>query len=140
MLPVLSDTMMPVPTKRFDSLFDRIFLDGDSPGRAWSPVPMGMWEDDDFIHIEADLPGVSEEDVELFVHDGMFFIRGERKPEEGRKALYDGRTFGRFERAITLPEAVKVDDVQATLTHGILRVALPKSPDAKPRKIALKTG
>jgi HSP20 family protein len=69
----------------------------------------------------------------------MLFIRGERKPEEDRQYLYNGRAWGRFERVITLPEAVDADNVQAELSNGILRVALPKSPQAKPKKITLKT-
>jgi HSP20 family protein len=69
----------------------------------------------------------------------MLFIRGERKPEEGRQYLYNGRVWGQFERVITLPEAVDADNVEAELTDGILRVALPKRPEAKPKTIMLKT-
>ena len=76
----------------------------------------------------------------MTVHNGMLFIRGERRPEEGRRYLYNGRSFGRFERVITLPEAVKTDDVQATLKDGILSITLPKSPEAKPKKITLQAG
>ena len=59
----------------------------------------------------------------------MLFIRGERKPEEGRRYLYNGRSYGRFERVITLPEAVNADEVQATLNDGVLR----DRPAQKPR-------
>jgi len=76
--------------------------------------------------------------VEVTVHNEMLYIRGERKREEGRQYLYNGRTDGRFERAITLPEPVKTDDVRATLTDGVLQVALPKSPEAKPKRIAIQ--
>ena len=69
----------------------------------------------------------------------MLFIKGERKPEEGRRYLYNGRPYGRFERVVTLPEAVTTDGVQAELKDGVLRIELPKSPEARPRKIALKT-
>jgi len=145
MLPVLRNKMAfaPVatsPINRLDSLFDRVFGDdGGIMGQAWSGAPVAMWEDDDHIGIEAELPGVAETDLDITVHNGLLFIRGERKPEEGRRYLYNGRSYGRFERVITLPESVNADGVQATLTDGVLRVDLPKSPEAKPKKITVKT-
>jgi len=144
MLPVLrnNSALAPVatsPIHRLDSLFDRVFGDdGGFMSQAWSWAPVAMWEDEDSIGIEAELPGLSDRDVEVTVHNGMLFIRGERKPEEGRRYLYNGRSFGRFERVITLPEAVMTDDVQATLTNGVLTVNLPRSPEAKPKKITLR--
>jgi len=146
MLPVLRDNPMSAPVatgpviNRWNSPFDRFFGgDGGFMGQPWSGVPVAMWEDDDHIWIEAELPGVADKDVDITVHNAMLFIRGERKPEEGRRYLYDGRPFGRFERVITLPEAVDTDEVLATLKDGVLHIDLPKSPEAKPKKIALKT-
>jgi len=78
--------------------------------------------------------------VDVTVHNGLLFIRGERKPEEGRRCLYNGRSYGRFERVITLPEAVKTDDVVAKLTAGVLCIDLPKCPEARPKKITLQAG
>jgi HSP20 family protein len=144
MLPTLRNNTAPAPAtagpiNRLDSLFDRFFGDGGFMGQAGSWAPVAMWEDDDHVYVEAELPGVSHEDVDVTFQNGMLFIRGERTPEEGRRYLYNGRTYGRFERVITLPEAVKTDDVQATLTNGVLFIDLPKSPEAKPKKITLQT-
>jgi HSP20 family protein len=131
------------PVNRLEGLFERFFDDsffnyGFAP--EWGAgVPVALWQDEDHFYIEAELPGLTEQDVDVTVHNGMLFIRGERKPEEGRQYLYNGRAWGRFERVITLPEAVDADNVQAELANGILRVALPKSPEAKPKKITLKT-
>jgi HSP20 family protein len=148
MLPALRNTIAGTtpwmaPVNRLERLFDRFFDDsffnyGVTP--EWGAgVPVSLWQDEDHVYIEAELPGLTDQDVDVTVHNGMLFIRGERKPEEGRQYLYNGRTWGRFERVISLPEAVDADNVQAELTNGILRVALPKSPEAKPRKITLKT-
>jgi HSP20 family protein len=148
MLPVLRNTIAGTtpwmaPVNRLERLFERFFDDsffnyGLTP--EWGAgVPVALWQDEDHVYIEAELPGLTEQDVDVTVHNGMLFIRGERKPEEGRQYLYNGRTYGRFERVLTLPEAVDADNVQAELTNGVLRVALPKSPAAKPKKIALKT-
>jgi len=145
MLPVLrnNSTLAPVtagPVNRLDSLFDRFFGDdGGLMGRAWSVAPLAMWEDDDRVSIEAEVPGVTEKDLEITVHNGMLFIRGERRPEEGRNYLYDGRSYGRFERVVALPQGVNTDEVQADLRNGVLRIDLPKNPEARPKKIALKT-
>jgi len=145
MLPILRNnaTLAPVgtrPVNRLDSFFDQVFGDvANATNQAWSFAPVAMWQDEDYLYIEAEMPGFSDNDIEVTVHNEMLFIRGERKPEEGRKYLYNGRSYGRFERTITLPEAVKTDGVQATLSNGVLQVALPKSPEAKPKRIAIKS-
>lgn len=147
MLPAIRNnvpTMTPwtAPMNRLEGLFDRLFDDsvfGFGPRAAEVAAPISLWHDEDHIYVEADLPGMTEQDVEVTVHRGVLHIRGERKPEEGRKYLYDGRTWGRFERAITLPDEVNADAVQAELSQGVLRLTLPRSPEARPRKIALKS-
>jgi HSP20 family protein len=143
MLPVLrngrelANVMSPI--NRLDTFFDRAFGDDGFTSQGWSWAPVSIWEDDDAIFIEAEVPGVKDSEVELTVHNGLLYIRGQRAPVEGRRYFYNGRTFGRFERVVTLPEAVKTDDVEATLADGVLCVRLPKSPEAKPKKITLKT-
>lgn len=137
-------TMTPwtAPINRLEGLFDQLLDDnvfGFGSRAEQAAVPISLWHDDDHIYVEADLPGMSDQDVEVMVHKGVLFIRGERKPEEGRQYLYNGRTWGRFERTITLPDEVDADAVQAELTNGVLRLTLPKSPETKPRKIALRT-
>ena len=74
---------------------------------------VSVWGDENHLHVEAELPGVSEKDVEITVHDGVLTIRADRRPEEGRAYLYNSRAFGSFERAIVLPEAVDADKVEA---------------------------
>jgi HSP20 family protein len=144
MLPILRNSSVLAsvgtgPVNRLDSSFDRVFGDdGGAMSQAWSWAPVAMWQDDDYIFIEAEMPGLSDSEIEVTVHNEMLSIRGERKPEAGRQYLYNGRSYGRFERSITLPEPVRTDDVQATLTNGVLQIALPKSPDAKPKRIAIK--
>ncbi|MBX6313563.1 MAG: Hsp20/alpha crystallin family protein [Isosphaeraceae bacterium] len=127
------------PINRLDALFDRLLSEDDLLDPMGSSVPLAMWEDEDHIYVEAELPGLTDKDVEIMVHNGMLFIRGERKREQGRSYLYNGRSYGRFERVITLPEAVDTEAVQAKLTNGVLSITFPKSPEAKPKKIALQT-
>jgi HSP20 family protein len=69
----------------------------------------------------------------------MLTIKGESRDEEGRSYLYNGRRFGSFERVVALPEEVDTEQVEAKFSGGILRIQLAKRPQARPRKIALKT-
>jgi HSP20 family protein len=148
MLPMLRTNLPFSPLgatgmNRLDTLFDRFFGDDfERPfGRnwTWSSVPVSMWQDENNIFVEAELPGVEEKDVDVTINNGILTIKAERHDQEGRGYLYNGRTFGRFERAVVLPESVDSDHVEASLAHGVLRVVLPKHPDARPKKIALKT-
>jgi HSP20 family protein len=127
------------PINPLNSIFDRVFGGETLLGDTSSLGPMAMWEDDDHVYVEVELPGMTDKDMDITVHNGMLFIRGERKPDEGRTYVYQGRCYGRFEQAITLPEAVATDNVQAELKDGVLTITLPKRPGVKPRKIALKT-
>lgn len=137
------------PVNRVDAFFDRVldrFFDDGLFGptrpaweRAWGRVPLAMWEDDDRVYVEAELPGLAESDLEITVHNGMLAIRGERKPEPDRQFLYNGRGYGRFERVISLPTSVDADRVEAELGRGLLRVTLPKSPEARPKRITLRS-
>ena len=81
---------------------------------------------------------MAEKDVEITVHEGVLNIRAERRPEEGRTYLYNGRSFGRFERSIVLPRQ-SIRKCGSALTNGVLQIHLPKHPAARPRKITLKT-
>jgi HSP20 family protein len=149
MLPVLRrnwfGATMDEPVARLrgevDTLFDRFFGgDGGSLTQAWAGgVPVAMWEDEDRIYIEAELPGVADKDVEVTVHNGLLFLRAARRPAEGRTYLYNGRAYGRFERVISLPEAVDTEHVQARLADGLLLIELTKSPEARPKKITVQT-
>jgi HSP20 family protein len=148
MLPMVRPNWFAAPTsdpftqlrREMDSVFDR-FFGGDGWGLtpAWSSTPFTIWEDEDHYTIEADVPGVAESDIEVTVHNGMLFIRGERKAEEGRNYLYNGRPFGRFERVVTLPSTVVAEGVQASLNNGVLRIVLSKSPESKPKRINVQT-
>lgn len=145
MLPAIRNvsamTPWTTPFNRLDRLFDGLFDDSVAGFRPEPlAIPVSVWQDEDRFYVEADVPGVGEQDLEVTVHKGMLFIRGERKAEEGRSYSYDGRAWGRFERVITLPDQVQSEEVQAELSQGVLRITLPKSPETKPKKITLKTG
>jgi HSP20 family protein len=109
------------------------------PILAVSFPPVNLWEDKDNLYAEAELPGLTHDDIEVFVEGDQLTLRGERKPaeQEGRWHRQE-RGYGKFERTFTLPVQVNADQVQARLEQGVLTLTLPKSEAARPRKIAVK--
>jgi HSP20 family protein len=140
--------MMSAPTvfrREVDDLFDRFFGDLAGNGnsgmtRGWK-APVAIWDDEQHVYVEVEIPGVCRDDLELVIHQGSLRIWGERKfAEENRNYWYNERAYGRFERLIALPDTVDADSIEAELHDGILSVQLTKKPEAQPKKVAIKAG
>ncbi|MFO0805427.1 MAG: Hsp20/alpha crystallin family protein [Gemmataceae bacterium] len=104
---------------------------------------LNVWEDDQAIFVEADLPGVDPEKIDVTVTEGnQLTLRGERKaPQfEGATWIRQERPNGEFLREIGLPALVNADAVEAKYENGVLRLTLPKHEAVKPRKIEVKFG
>ncbi len=100
-----------------------------------------MYQEKDDIVVLVELPGMKREEIEVSLHDGLLSISGERKEETAAKdstVQRSERYFGRFSRSIALPVAVEADKVTATYQDGVLRVVLPKAPEAKPKQISVR--
>lgn len=114
-------------------------------GRSWGEAPypaLNVWEDGEALVMEAELPGLDLNDLEIFVTgQNQLTIKGERKrPELAKSAVHrQEREFGTFVRSITLPFPVDDAKVDARFEHGVLTVRLPKHEAARPRKINVKT-
>lgn len=100
---------------------------------------MSLWEDNERVYVEFDLPGASLDDIELVIEDGSLRFHVDRKSHQVEgKQWYDERRYGRFERSIALPETVDPDAVEATLDDGVLRVTLGRKAEAQPRKVTIQ--
>jgi len=102
---------------------------------------LNLWEDNDALFLEAELPGLELQNLEIFVTGHhQLTLKGERKPPTVEKATAhrQERGFGKFTRTLTLPFAVDEDHIEARFENGVLRLRLPKHEAAKPRKIAIK--
>lgn len=102
-------------------------------------------ETDGEIHVEIELPGIDEKDVEVTLAGDMLTVKGEKKTErEDRRRDYHlvERSYGSFSRAIALPYAVEADDVSAEFDKGVLRVTVrkPKQVLQKTAKIPVRKG
>jgi HSP20 family protein len=126
----------------FNTVFDTPAANGGSTLRRWMPA-MDLVETQDHFVLRADLPGLSEEDVNIELEDRVLTISGERKAEhELSKEGYHRveRAFGTFSRALTLPEGIDPDAVAATFDRGVLEVRIPKPEQRKPRKVSIGVG
>jgi HSP20 family protein len=107
----------------------------------WTPA-VDIFEDKDKYIVKAEIPGMKREDIDVSLDGHTLTLSGERKHEEEKtegENYRSERYFGRFQRSITLPSEVKTDNIEAAYKDGVLTVTLPKSEEAKPKQIQVKT-
>jgi len=114
------------------------------PGNRMLSPNIDVKETDKTIELTAELPGVSEKDVEVTIADNMLTIRGEKKAEKKEdKDNYHllERTYGSFQRSLRLPFDAKAEDVDAQFKDGVLKVILAKPPEvaARTQKVEIKS-
>jgi HSP20 family protein len=121
---------------------DRLLTDFDARDLFRAPAypPVNVWDAGDALFVEAEIPGVRDQDLAVSAMGSELTISGRRPPADGDKQTYHRRErgTGEFTRVITLPAEVNPDSVAATLKDGVLTVRLPKAESAKPRKISLQ--
>lgn len=122
----------------FNSTLPRLFsVDEGALGGAWSPS-VDIYEDENAITLEADLPGMKPGDFNLSIENYRLTLSGERKFEKESKGdnwRRVERSYGSFTRTFSLPSTVNVDEVNAEFRDGVLRVTLPKREEVKARQI-----
>lgn len=136
--------MWPPTFNRLRNEIEQAFLRTDGAVASPGGYPaVNLFEDDNNLYVEAEIPGMELEQFELFVNDeNQLTIQGERKLSDGRsKARHrQERAFGRFSRMIPLPFTVDANSTKANYINGILKIILPKQPEAKPRRISVVAG
>jgi HSP20 family protein len=142
--------------RQMTSDFDRMFETSGWPALRWPTFrtrataeaatwfpEIDVFEKDNRLVTKIDLPGMKKEDVKVEVTDGHLAISGERKTEaeEKKENFYHcEREYGSFYRAVPLPDGVKLEDVKATFSDGVLEVSipLPAKPEARVRKVEVQ--
>jgi HSP20 family protein len=116
-------------------------LDGDffAPAARPTSLPVAVWQDEHALFVEVDAPGVTPDGVSVTVHNRELTLQLERKGEKRADGI-DNRVYGAFEQKLKLPTAVDDAKVEAKLVNGVLHVVLPKSEQAKPRKVDVRAG
>lgn len=115
---------------------------GTGENMVWAPA-INVRENDEQVIVEAELPGVRPDDVDISVENGLLTISGEKRADQERKEEswhVIERRYGRFERTFTLARAVDVENIHATFDDGVLHIVLPKREEAKPRRIRVDVG
>jgi HSP20 family protein len=126
---------------------DRLFDDDYFQPFRWSTgghdgpaLPLDVTTDADALTIEAALPGIKPDDVDITVENGTLTISGttaeERKSDEGSYLVQEIRR-GSFSRSVTLPNGLEPDKATATFEHGVLSLRIPKAEQVKPRQIRI---
>jgi HSP20 family protein len=124
--------------------FDLLRRNGEEQSLAWAPSIEMQTRDDNLI-VRAELPGIDpEDDVEVFVQNGVLVIRGERRREQRdrndryyRSEVY----YGSFLRTVTLPQGARTDDISAKYEDGVLEITVPlESKDTSGKRVEITSG
>lgn len=140
-----------IPVGLLRTELDRVFEDvfGDyQRGRGFTRAALSgesfpavnLWEDDQKLYAEAEVPGMGMEELEIFVKGNELTVRGERSSVDLEGATYHRRERGAgpFCSVVQLPMDIEAERVEASLENGVLTVTLPKAAVARPRKIVVK--
>ena len=107
---------------------------------SWLPA-VDVFDTQEAVVLKAELPGMDPDDIQIEVEDNVLTNKGERKFEEevDEERYYRvERRFGSFQRSLALPQGVKADEIAAAYEDGILTLTVPKAPERKPQRIAVK--
>lgn len=116
---------------------NRMFQEGFArPGQGM--LPLDITETDAAFEVQATMPGVKPEDVQITVQGNTLSIRGQTTSEEEHKNqnwITHERRSGSFARTVSLPDPVKADGAKAEFENGVLKLTLPKAEEARARQI-----
>ena len=136
--------MYPSLFEDYDKLFNQVsrpleFFRTNGDGEKVPNFAIDIREDDEQFVIIADVPGLSEDELDLTLNKHVLTIKGERTTEnterEGTRFVRTERVSGRFERLIQLPESADFEKIVAKLDKGVLRLTVPKREAEQPRRI-----
>ena len=145
--------MMPTTTRRsgdalassFDEIFERMLTPWGEASAPTSAVPIreapvDLWETDSAYHAALLAPGLAADSIQVTIEDGRVTVAAERKAPtiEGARAIWTEFGPVSYQRTFRLGATLDVNQVQATYQDGVLRLVLPKSPEAQPRRIAVQ--
>ena len=136
------NTIQSEMNRLFNTFFDSPTPANGTALRRWIPAMDLVETDDDFV-LRADLPGLTEADVNIELEDNVLTLSGERRLEhQDRKDGYYRveRASGAFSRSLTLPEGIDPDAIRASFENGVLEVRVPKPEQRKPRKVTISAG
>ncbi len=127
-----------------DRLFDQSMnLDWPADRRIFGELAIDLSETNDNYLVQASIPGINPNDLDISVTDNVLTIKGEfqeEKDDEGKQWHIRERRSGSFSRSVRFPMAVQADQVNAEYQNGVLHLTVPKAEEVKPKRIAVKVG
>jgi len=147
MTPLLTRRRTFAPWRELQSLEDRLRklseeLEGGESVTTWRPA-VDLVEAEDEYRLDAELPGMSADDIAVEVQEGDLVVRGEKESEEeekGRDYRFAERSYGEFYRRFSLPTSVDAGAISARFENGVLTVRIPKKEQEAGRKIEITSG
>eukprot|EP01155_Anaeramoeba_flamelloides_P026216 Anaeramoba_flamelloidesa817024_1096.p2 GENE.a817024_1096~~a817024_1096.p2 ORF type:complete len:140 (-),score=27.38 a817024_1096:905-1324(-) len=122
-------------------VFDNLPKEQESAISSFTPL-VNTREGEFAYHVDVDLPGIKKEDINIDIHENTLTISGERnyKEEIKEEDYYKVETsFGKFQRAFTLPKNVDIENISASSSEGVLEIVIPKlEKDVNKKKIEIK--
>ncbi len=139
LVPFIRRTELPTTTRLFDEFFNEFPFFGSAleDRNHWTPS-VDIMEKDGNMVLQAELPGLSEKEIDLKLEGNILILKGEKKMEqEDKKGTYHRieSCYGSFTRSFRLPETVDAEKINAEYKNGILKVTIPQKPEVKPREI-----
>ena len=136
------------PNRWFESAFDRFFSDF-SPATTWNAPSVATFnprveirDEKDAVIVTAEIPGVEKSDLNVEVAHGVLTLSGSKKQEAAsdEEGVYRAeRVYGEFKRAFSLPDTLDAAKIDAQYRNGVLKVTLPKRPEAAPKQIEIRS-
>ena len=123
--------------RQIDRLMEEIWNPSTISQRRLAYPPVNLSEDDGNVYVQAAIPGMAMDNIDLTLTDGSLIMKGKRESEKGDYFRQE-RPTGSFQRVINLNVPVNRDKVSATMREGILDIVLPKAEEAKPKKINIE--
>jgi HSP20 family protein len=138
------------PFREFSTLqgrMNRLFRESQGPEESLTTSsfapPVDVYEDEHSVSLKIEVPGIDEKDIDVRIENNVLTVHGERKFEKEEKEENFRRVerqYGSFTRTFTLPTTVDAEKVSANYDKGILKIALPKKAEAKPKQIKVNVG
>jgi HSP20 family protein len=139
------DLLGPEWDRAFESVFGadpfrEVFDVLGGPSEREGFLALDAWETPEALQVEVDLPGVEAQDVDVQVQAGQLVLKVARRDagQDGDRWLRRERGVGSFTRTLSLPTEIDPSAVEARISDGVLRLRLPKAPEAQPRTIQVQ--
>ena len=117
------------------------FWNWSRPAGLYGGYDVDIWDDADHVYLEAEMPGIKKDEIDISMENGVLRIQGEKKHEEIKKDHthhIQERSYGSFSRSFTLPSTVDPEKVDATLKDDVLKLVLNKREEVKAKRIEVK--